>query len=140
METKLSIQEFADQMQILACAYLNEKMLGENVLKTWFKFFAEYDADIFKACVNKWIRENKAQPSISELLEKCNSARNRKINEEKRHKMEKERENAWEKDIVERTDIPYDPDDDEFRATHTFDDGWRIDDDSKWVRVRVSRE
>ena len=135
------LKEFTEQMRLLASAYMNDRFIGEGVLKAWFKYFGEFESDIFAMCVDKWIRDNRSQPSISDLMDKCETEKRRRYNVALREQKERERaereSREEEEEVIERTKLKYDPDNDEQRATHSFWDGWRIDEDGYYIRVRI---
>lgn len=115
----MSIDEFLESMQLLSGAYRDDRYISKQTLDTWHKYFGEYDCEAFEKAVDKWITEKPQSPQISDLIPKCKYWQKR-VNENKEH---------------DKLDDYLGTEED--KAAHPYEEGWRVDDDNKWVQLRV---
>lgn len=111
--------EFEKPMRTISGAYHDERYMSKDVLNTWYKYFKDFDVDVFSTVLDAWILKEPKSPAISDVHHKC-EVEQKKADKKKEH------------DALE--DYLGTPED---KAAHPFEDGWRIDDDDKWVQVRV---
>ena len=69
----MNIVEFTKAIKMLSIAY--SKDFDEDAIKLWYVNFKDISFDIFVNAIKRTIKENKYMPSISELLEKCESSK-----------------------------------------------------------------
>lgn len=97
-------QEFVAGMKMLSGVYVDDRLVGENVLNVWYHFFAEYSSDVFLRSVNDMCRENEKRPSVHELIVKCNKVK-KDIEREVIEQIENEEsvtDEEWEEEFYKR--------------------------------------
>lgn len=87
-------EEFVNGMMMLSGVYVDDRLLGENVLNVWFQFFHEFDGKVFNTAVRKICRECEKRPSVHELLVKCNVVK-RELEREEDNRIASMAEEAW---------------------------------------------
>lgn len=118
-------QEFAEGMKEIASSFMDDRFLGEGVVQTWYRHFKDYDRETFMDAVDAHAARKAKPPTISELVSQCEDARRRN----------RILATAMREPEYFVTDEDFDIDDEMSMAAHPYEEGWRVNQDGKWVRL-----
>lgn len=62
---------FAQQMALIANAYMKKDYMTEKVLTTWYEFLKDIPEDRLTNAIKSWVRANRVPPTIADIEEEC---------------------------------------------------------------------
>lgn len=77
--------EFAEIFKDFAYGFTEPRLLDEGSVTTWYKYLRDFSEEDFRKTVDTFIMCENKRPSLSELIEKCESIQRRR-----------ERETEWQ--------------------------------------------